>query len=89
MSRRARAGRPASLKLKVSKPAYVNLAVKRGKRTVTVLSARLGSGRRSLRWHKPRVGSGYEVLLRATDLAGNVGSATGELKVLKARTKKR
>ncbi len=89
VSRRARAGKPASLKLKVSKPAYVKLAVKRGTRTVTVLSARLGSGRRSLRWRKPRAGSGYEVQLRATDLAGNVGSAEGELKVLKARKKKR
>jgi len=89
VSRRARAGKPASLKLKVSKPAYVKLAIKRGTHTVTVLSARLGSGRRSLRWRRPRVGSGYEVQLRATDLAGNVGSAKGELKVLKARGKRR
>ncbi|MGI8730377.1 MAG: D-glucuronyl C5-epimerase family protein [Solirubrobacteraceae bacterium] len=90
VSRRARAGRPASLKLKLSKPAFVKLAVKRGERTLTVLSARLGSGRSSLRWNRPRrPGSGYEVMLRATDLAGNVGSSSGELKVLKERRKRK
>lgn len=88
-SRRVRARRPSAIKLKLSKPAYVKLAVKRGKRTVTVLSARLGSGRRSLRGLRPRAGSDYRVQLRATDLAGNVGSAKGELKVLKARRKRR
>jgi hypothetical protein len=85
VSRRARAGRPAVLRLDVSKPSYLKLAVQRGKRTVTVLSARLASGRHALVWARPRAAANYEVLLRATDLAGNVGSAKGELDVLKAR----
>jgi hypothetical protein len=89
VSRRARAGRPAALRLDVSKPAYLKLAVQRGNRTVTVLSARLASGRHSLVWTRPRAPADYEVLLRATDLAGNVGSAKGELQVLKARRKHR
>ena len=77
VSQRARAGRPATLRLTLSKPAYVKLAVMRGDRSVAVLNARLGSGRRSLSWARPRAGRDYEVLLRATDLAGNVASAKG------------
>ena len=88
VSRRARAGRPASLRIAVSKPAFVKLAVVRGSRTVAVLNARVASGRRSLVWSRPRAGAGYEVMLRATDLAGNVGSAKGELDVLKARKRR-
>jgi hypothetical protein len=88
VSRRARAGRPASLRIAVSKPAYVRLAVLRAGRTVAVLGARVASGRRSLRWPHPLAGTGYEVLLRATDLAGNVGSAKGTLKVLEGRRRR-
>ena len=88
VTRRARAGKPASLRIAVSKPAYVKLAVLRANRTVAVLGARVASGRRSLRWRRPLAGAGYEVLLRATDLAGNVGSAKGTLKVLEARRKR-
>ena len=88
VSRRARAGKPASLRIAVSKPAYVKLAVRRGDRTVAVFGAQVASGRRTLVWPRPRPGAGYEVMLRATDLAGNVGSATGELDVLEARRKR-
>jgi len=89
VSRRARAGKPATLKLDLSKPSYVKLAIRDGRRTVAVLGARLASGRRTLVWASPRAGEGYEVMLRATDLAGNAGSATGELEVRKARRKRR
>ncbi|MDX6680123.1 MAG: hypothetical protein QOG94_162, partial [Solirubrobacteraceae bacterium] len=85
VSRRARAGRRAVLKLALSKPSYVKLAVLRGRRTVAVLAARLPSGRRYLVWSRPRSAATYTVLLRATDLAGNVGSARGELEVRRAR----
>jgi len=86
-SRRARAGKPATLRFSLSKPSFVKLAVVRGGRTVAVMSARLSGGRRALVWARPRAGSGYVVMLRATDLAGNVGSAKGELDVLEARKK--
>lgn len=89
VSRRARAGRPAVLRIDVSKPSYVKLTVKRGARTVSVLSARLASGRHALVWARPRVAASYEVLLRATDLAGNVGSAKGELEVRRAQDERR
>ncbi len=84
VSERARAGKPAAIKLTISKPAYVKLAVLRGSKTVTVINARLQSGRRTLRWSRPRAAADYAVMLRATDLAGNVGSSKGELEVLKA-----
>ncbi len=87
VSKRVRAGKPAALRLSLSKPSYVKLAVVRGGRTFTVLNARLGSGVRSLQWARPQAGEGYEVQLRATDLAGNVASAKGELEVLAARKK--
>jgi hypothetical protein len=88
VSHRARAGKPAALRLTLSKPSYVKLAVVRGGRTFAVLAARLGSGRRALVWSKPRAGKGYEVQVRATDLAGNVATARGELDVLKARKRR-
>ena len=85
VGRRVRAGKPAMLRLMLSKPSFVKLAVKRGDRTLVVLNARLGAGRRALVWTRPRRGATLTVLVRATDLAGNVGSARGELDVLKAR----
>ncbi len=85
VTRRARAGKRASLRLELSKPSYVKLAVVRGGRTFAVLAARLGSGRRALVWARPRAGKGFEVQVRATDLAGNVATTKGELEVLKKR----
>lgn len=87
VSRQARAGKPAALKLTVSKPAFVSLTVKRGGRVVASMSGRLGSGVRALRWSRPRSAGVYAVALRATDLAGNNGSADGRLRVIKPRTR--
>jgi hypothetical protein len=86
VSRRARGGRPAVIKLSVSKPSNVTLRVRRGGRTVIVLGGNLGSGVRSLRWPRPPRSAGrYTVLVHAQDLTGR--SATGEatLKLLRAR----
>ena len=85
VSQRIRAGKRAALKLTLSKPSYVKLAVVRDGRTFVVLSALLGSGRRALVWAAPRAGKGYEVQVRATDLAGNAATIKGELEVLKKR----
>jgi len=84
VSRRAREGRRAALRVTLSKPSYVKLAVTRGGRTLVVLNARLGSGRQALVWTRPRRGTKLTVMLRATDLAGNIGSARGEIDVLQA-----
>jgi hypothetical protein len=90
LSTRVRGGKPASVKLELDKPSLVSLALRRAGRTVAVLSAQLGSGRRSLRWRfPPRPGGVFTVRLSAKDLAGNFGAADGKLRVLKARAKKR
>jgi hypothetical protein len=88
VSRLTRAGRPASLKLTVSKPAFVMLTVKRRGRAVASMSGRFGSGVRALRWAKPRAAGVYSVVLRATDVAGVNGSANGRLRVLRARKRR-
>ncbi|HWC27681.1 MAG TPA: D-glucuronyl C5-epimerase family protein [Solirubrobacteraceae bacterium] len=90
VSTKVRGGRPASIKLSLSKPSYVTLRLRRGGRTVVVLGGQLGSGRRALRWPRPpRAAGRYRVALRAADLAGNRGSGAGELRVLKARRAER
>jgi D-glucuronyl C5-epimerase-like protein len=90
VSRRARGGKPAVLKLTVSKPSNVTLKLRRGGRTVIVLGGRLGSGVRTLRWPRPpRAAASYKVLLQARDLTGRSGSGKATLKVLKAARAKR
>ena len=86
VSRRARGGKPAVLKLSVSKPSSVTLRLRRGGRTVVVLGGRLGSGRRSLRWPRPpRTAGTYDVVLGARDVTGKVGGAKATLRLLKAK----
>ena len=86
VSRRARGGKPATLRLTVDKPSYVTLRLRRGGRTVIVLGGRLGSGVRALRWPRPPHAAGdYKVLLHARDLAGNVGTGDAPLHLLRAR----
>jgi hypothetical protein len=86
LSTRVRGGRPASVKLAVDKPAFVSLTLRRAGRTVAVLSARVGGGRRSLVWRfPPRPGGIYTVRLAAQDLAGNSGAADAKLRVLRAK----
>ncbi|HTN24918.1 MAG TPA: D-glucuronyl C5-epimerase family protein [Solirubrobacteraceae bacterium] len=90
VSSKVRAGRPAAVRFTVDKPGFVTISLRRAGRTVAVLSARVGGGRRSLLWrHAPRGGGVFSVRLAATDLAGNAGAAGGKLRVLPARTAKR
>ena len=90
VSQRARGGKPAVLRLSVSKPSNVTLKVRRGGKTVIVLGGQLGSGVRSLRWPKPpRSAASYKVLLHAQDVTGRSGSGEATLKILKARRAKR
>jgi hypothetical protein len=85
-SERVRGGHPASVRVELDKPAFVTVALRRAGRTVAVLSARLGSGRRSLLWrHPPRSGGIFTVRLSAKDLAGNAGASSGKLRVLRAK----
>ena len=89
VSTRVRGGRPAAVKLELDKPATVTVALRRAGRTVAVLSARLGSGRRALRWRfPPRTGGVFSVGMTAKDLAGNAGASDGRLRVLAARSRR-
>lgn len=83
LSHSVRAGRAASLRVKLDKPSFVRLVLLRGRRTVRVLTAHLSGGRHSLLWSSPRTTGTYDVQLRATDLAGNSGSSQDRLRVLK------
>ena len=88
VSQRARGGKPAVLRLSLSKPSSVTVRLRRGGRTVVVLGGQLGSGQRSLRWPRPpRTGGNYHVVLGARDITGRVGGATATLKLLKAKRK--
>jgi hypothetical protein len=83
LSSRVRGGKPAAVRLALDKPGFVTLSLRRAGRTVAVLSARLGSGRRALRWRRPpRSGGVVTVRLAARDLAGNTRAASGKLRVL-------
>jgi hypothetical protein len=90
VSRRTRGGKPAVLKLSVSKPSNVTLRVRRGGRTVIVLGGSLGSGVRTLRWPRPpRTAGSYTVLVHAQDVTGRSASGRATLNVLAARRAKR
>ncbi len=83
-TRRVRAGRVAELDFSLSKVARVGLTVRRGDRTVFATSAQVGYGQRGFLWRPPRAPGAYTVVLRATDLAGNVGRAEQQVEVLRA-----
>ncbi len=85
LSRRVRAGKPAAVRLALSKPAFVSLAVLHRGRVIARAGARLGSGYRALGWNRPRRGGTYRVVLRATDLAGNRAAVGGPLRALRAK----
>ena len=90
VSRRARGGKAAVLKISVSKPSNVTLRLRRGGRTVVVLGGHLGSGVRALRWPRPpRAAASYKVLLHAQDITGRRATGEATLKVLRARRAKR
>jgi hypothetical protein len=76
----AREGRRGPLRLTLSKLSTVTVTVRRGKRVVFARTVRLGGGKRSIPFKPSRPGT-HGVQLRAVDPAGNVGTATGSIKV--------
>jgi hypothetical protein len=76
-----RQGRPAAVRFTLSKVSTVTLIVTRGGRTVFARSLRFGRGRHSFGWGRPRRAGPYSVRVRAVDLAGNAGGASGVLHV--------
>jgi hypothetical protein len=74
--------RTGRLRFTLSKISRVSVTVSRGTRTVATLNVgTLARGTKSLAWPAPKQTGTYTVTVRATDLAGNPGSATGTVTV--------
>ena len=90
-SRRLRGGAYGRIKMALDKISGVTLRITRGERLVhTRYVGTLSRGKHTLGWQVPRKRGIYTVTLAARDLAGNPGSATGDVEVLKpSKTKKK
>jgi D-glucuronyl C5-epimerase C-terminus len=74
--------RTGRLRFRLSKISRVSVTVARGTKTVATLNVgTLAHGTKSLAWRAPKKTGDYTVTVRATDLAGNPGSATGTIDV--------
>jgi hypothetical protein len=80
-SGKPRQGARAAVKFTLSKVSTVTLIVTRGGATVFARSLRFGRGRHSFGWGAPRKAGPYAVRVRAVDLAGNAGGASGVMHV--------
>jgi len=89
VSRRLRGGTTSPLKIELSKISDVGVRVLRGDQVVFSRAAQLGQGRRHLSWSVPRRRGEYQVIVTATDLAGNTSSYEGFVEVLAPRKRKR
>jgi hypothetical protein len=91
LTRRVRAGRPASLRFSLSKISRVRLQVAdpADDRIVATVSGTVGYGKRSLTW-TPRTPGRFELRATASDLAGNDSiERTVELEVLPKKATRR
>ena len=89
-SRRVRGGAYGKLKMSLDKISGVTLRITRGEKLVhTRFVGSLSRGSHTLGWQVPRRAGIYTVTLAARDLAGNPGSVTGDVEVLKPRKRKR
>jgi hypothetical protein len=83
---RLRGGRYGRVGFRLSKISSVLLQITRGNRLVESRGfGTVAHGSRSFGWAVPRRKGIYTVTLTARDLAGNVGSGTGTVTVLKPR----
>jgi D-glucuronyl C5-epimerase C-terminus len=84
--RRLRGGRPGRVPFRLSKISYLNLEIRRGSQVIESRPFGLiGYGRRTFGWDVPRRPGKYTVELTGRDLAGNFGSASAEITVLKPK----
>jgi hypothetical protein len=89
-SKRLRGGTYGRIKMSLDKISGVTLRITRGEKLVhTRFVGSLSRGPHTLGWAVPRRAGSYTVTLAARDLAGNPATATGDVKVLKPRKKKR
>ena len=84
-SRRLRSGTYGKLKMSLDKISGVTLRITRGEKLVhTRYVGSLSRGAHTLGWQVPRRRGLYTVTLAVRDLAGNPGTATGDVEVLEA-----
>jgi D-glucuronyl C5-epimerase C-terminus len=81
LSKTLPAGARAGVRMSLSKVATVQLTVRQGARVVWSNTATVEHGKPRLLWITPAKGGSFSVTLRATDLAGNVASASGTVLV--------
>jgi hypothetical protein len=87
LSKQVRGGADGRVAFRLSKISNVSLRITRGERVVESRSfGTVGYGRRTFAWYDvPRRPGIYTVTLNATDLAGNDGSASAPVRVLKRK----
>ena len=89
-SRRLRGGTYGRIKMALDKISGVTLRITRGEKLVhTRYVGTLSRGGHTLGWQVPRKRGTYTVTLAVRDLAGNPGTATGDVEVLKPKRKKK
>ena len=90
LTERVRARKTVRLRFELNKISRVALRVTRGEKTVWSSGTyTLGRGERYLSWKVPKRKGTYAWSVSATDLAGNTATVTDDLRVLKARKKRR
>ncbi len=87
LSKSVRGGADGRVAFRLSKISSVSLRITRGERVVQSRSfGNVGYGRRTFAWYDvPKRPGVYTVTLNATDLAGNDGSATAAVRVLRRK----
>jgi hypothetical protein len=86
LTRRLRAGHTNTLRFRLSKISRVTVQIRRGGRLVYTYSATLAYGTRGITIKPPRKARRYDVRIVATDLAGNTGTYTDVVQVVRKRT---
>jgi hypothetical protein len=81
LSKTLPAGARAGVQLSLSKIATVSLTVRQGTKVVWTNSATVERGKPKLLWITPAKAGSFSVQLTATDLAGNVSTASGTILV--------
>ena len=84
---RLRGGKTGVLTYSLSKisSTAISVTAPSGKPVLSVSAGTVGYGKRTVSWNVPRKAGIYTVRISATDLAGNRGSVTGTVEVLKPR----
>ena len=91
LTRRARGGKPATLRFSLSKisRASVRVTAPSGRSVLSVVAGVVGHGTRTLAWKPPRRPGRYTLRVDATDLAGNAASVAGYVEVLEPKRRRR